>query len=897
MKIRCEIWLILLLDLLNSIPVCGQNKVMVSLPDSLIVKAGTAFASSLLKIENPLRDSLYLSVMVNVPDGWQLMGKTEEKLCIASNDVASIPITLKRQLTAKAEWLPVSIVLRSADNDIDTAVKYYVRAEPNYKAQLKVKNDQHYISDPSQPAVIDLVIKNIGNASDSYSLIIKNDFIGFYKVFPVSLNAQQSVSLQQKIFIPKEKWPMLKTEHITIYLNSPNKIFVPAPVTIIKLANSIKENASAYETVKAQTEAGLMINGPRAEYYASIMGDFKLKDARFQYNYRTKQYGGDNNLYNNIFSLKILQRSWKLELGQLNNCRFFYGYGRGVNIEKNWGKESRFYIAGIIGDKYMAYAGNLLQGGLTYNLKKIFFNHDFAANSYRNIKSYLVNSNVSILRSKSLSLDGKFGIGLDKQHRAAVKDQWGLGWGYKMHFLNKKFVIDSRMSVNDNNFPGINKGAKDNMHSVSISGKQIRSGIFYSETVQLLNVFRDTVYNGDLLVNNSKRYGVNLKVSGKSGNYSLSAGKISGSILSSGLANYNYVEPSLSLSFFKALQLSVYSTIGYNSTIKYKNKPTIFNTSNFRLMSKRGGLNILMVSIPYVTDSLSKTNYYLKTFNIAPYVQFSLFKNLSVNLCYNWSKTVIDDRVINNINSTLVYSNRKKGIDITFNGLVPLRTSKVNALGFNKSYYSLTLRKNLNVPVPFSKKYHSLKLRLFEDVNFNQRIDAGERTLDSLNVKIDDICFQTNKKGEVEYRNIKKGNYQIDLSQTPKGFVPNNGLQQTVTVTKDEYINLPLVKSKVISGRIFLVLDSLSNIKFSVAGLKIMATDSLGNTFQSLANDNGDFYINVPSGFYKVSLNPDALDNTFKPDTLFFMKEVVKNEEVNFTIRQQKRKVRLLNTD
>jgi hypothetical protein len=314
-------------------------------------------------------------------------------------------------------------------------------------------------------------------------------------------------------------------------------------------------------------------------------------------------------------------------------------------------------------------------------------------------------------------------------------------------------------------------------------------------------------------------------------------------------------------------------------------------------MSKIGGINVLSVNLPNVTDSLFKTNYYMKTYDIAPYVQFRLLKNLYFNLSYTWSKTVIDDRVINNINSTIIYNNRKKGVDITFNCLAPLKTSKVNVLGYRTSYYSLTLRKSLNVPMVFSKKYYALKMRFFDDRNYNQRIDANERPLDSLNVQIDKIFLRTNKKGEIEYSNIKKGSYQLDLTQTPKGFVPANGVQQTITVAKDEYINIPLVRSKVISGKIFLEADSLSNIKFSVAGIKITATDSLGNTFQSLANEKGEYYINVPSGYFKVSLNPDAFDNTFKPDTLFFIKEIVKDEEINFTIRQQKRKVRLLNTN
>lgn len=898
MKNNCFILFFILLLAGIGFRAWGQLPVAISFQDSLLADAGTSFTTNIIKLTNRQSKNISLVLTVSCPEGWDVLGGKKIIHVLSPKEETNLPVALRKSAKSMAKWKPVFIRMEAAETGFDSTIQFLIRAEAVYKALLLLTKEEQLVSNQKEFIDISFQIKNVGNAADVYKVSVQNDFFQLRTVTALSAEANETVPVHYKVKIPKEKWPMLKSEQIFISVTGRNGVALSRFITISKLGSLVKEHSSAYEVIDMQGETGLLLNGSKLNYYAGVSGSAKINKTAVSFSYRSKQYGGNNSLYRNLYNLNLTQEKWKATFGQLNDSRFFYGMGTGGYVQKKWGKGSYWYASAVKGDKFLKSAGNMVTGGAAYSLKKITVQQDVAFNSINNTRSLLVNNRIGILKKENLSAEINFGFGLDRYTGVTrAPARIGSSLGYKMTYKGKRFAFDSRMSENSLYFPGLMKGLKNQQHLVQVRAGKLLAGVFYNNNVTLQNPFKDTVYNSDALTFNTLRYGSSIAIAGKAGSLNVAAGKIKSSVLSNGLSSYNFIEYSSSAMLFKKLSFSLYSTMGMNPKVLYNDKPAVFNTTNARLGFRWGGVSGMYTNIPEIKNS-GKISQYIKTFNIRPYVQLTLLKKINANLSYNISRTLVDNGLSSYITSSINYFGLRNGFDISTYGVIPIKSSQVSALGVNSAYFTITLRKKFSLPLISTKKFQKLKVQFFEDANHNQQPDAGERLFDSMRLKINDIYFQTTDKGEIYYKNIKKGIYTLDLTATPKGFVPSFGPVQKLEVKGDLTARIPLVRSQVIYGKILFEKDSLSNISFSPAGLKITATDSLNNVFYSLSDSEGNYFINVPSGYYKVSLNPSAFDDTFKPVKLFYQRTVInKDEEIIFEIKQQKRKVRLLKTE
>jgi hypothetical protein len=238
----------------------------------------------------------------------------------------------------------------------------------------------------------------------------------------------------------------------------------------------------------------------------------------------------------------------------------------------------------------------------------------------------------------------------------------------------------------------------------------------------------------------------------------------------------------------------------------------------------------------------------------------------------------------------------------TLTGNVPISntTEKFSSLANNSVI--LSIRKDLNIPNIIKRKYYNLDIILFKDDNLNLRRDEGELGVSDVTVNIvSQRMFITNAEGKITFRNVEQKYYVVDLAtvKAPRGYIPSGGYLHYADVKKNTTLEIPYQRGKVISGNVKVVLDSLSSTqrKFASDKIKVMAIDSLGNPYKGMTDKNGDYYINVPPGKYKVTLNPDAYSKDLKPVQLFFFVtfEGTRDEEiVNFEIRERKREIRYL---
>jgi hypothetical protein len=285
---------------------------------------------------------------------------------------------------------------------------------------------------------------------------------------------------------------------------------------------------------------------------------------------------------------------------------------------------------------------------------------------------------------------------------------------------------------------------------------------------------------------------------------------------------------------------------------------------------------------------------------LSPFVDLKLFKStLNMRAQFNYARSLPDNVENSTLLANFAYSNLPRGFDINLNGVLPL--NQANA----KPFINVSFRMRLHAPFVFVRKYHNLNLELFKDANGSGKPDPGEEFIKGQTISLkgesaaSDVVFVTNDRGEAQYKNIKEGNFKANfgMSSKMKGWIPANGAIQSFTFKGNRTIAIPYKMSKVLEGRLRVMADSLSNTKFNPANIRVEAIsdDSLGTTYSTLTEENGEFYFNLPSGNYTIKLGEAAFDDNFQPVEFSQRADMLHNDTkmIYFDIKQKRRAINI----
>jgi hypothetical protein len=291
---------------------------------------------------------------------------------------------------------------------------------------------------------------------------------------------------------------------------------------------------------------------------------------------------------------------------------------------------------------------------------------------------------------------------------------------------------------------------------------------------------------------------------------------------------------------------------------------------------------------------------YTETVNGGPNVNFYLFRSrVHGTVRYNLSKSLKDNFFTSGVGGSLGYAGQKSGFAINASCFVPFR-SQTDDPGLpiaNRRTAQLSISKQLYVPVIFNKKYHTLKLVLFNDINNNQSMDENEQPVGNVKLLINSMPFISNGEGEIKYKNIEKGEYHIQVQSNNENLVPVNGVNQIFTIEQNATITVPFKKGKEITGTVRIISDSFSTSKLRPDQIKITAIDSTGIRFSTLTDKAGNYKLAVPAGVYNVLISQSLLENSdYKAQQTSFKINLVTKEKENvvFVLKQKARKVRYL---
>lgn len=150
-----------------------------------------------------------------------------------------------------------------------------------------------------------------------------------------------------------------------------------------------------------------------------------------------------------------------------------------------------------------------------------------------------------------------------------------------------------------------------------------------------------------------------------------------------------------------------------------------------------------------------------------------------------------------------------------------------------------------------SAKGHELQLSFFDDRNKNGVKDVDEETVEGIVVKIAADVASTDGKGRVKFLNMVAGSYAVHVENN-QGWVAQGPI--SIVLTKNQRLAIPLVKTRVLKGKIKPIVGKYLQTNPELSGIRIHAVDKQHNAYSTLSDADGNFTFFLPLGSYSVTI-------------------------------------------
>lgn len=915
-----KLWCILLVAFFATRSYANPGNYIVKvkiLKDSLIAAENTNLLANKVTIANNTKKVRRIAVRTIVPYGWKNISRNkyidgdDEYYNISPGEEISVPVNLLKLPTAKSEWAEVKFKIwyRELASDTQEAA-YSIRTKERKTFVTQPKSDIIEVDKINTAASFKTYLKNTGNIEDTYVLKYKNYELNIDDSVIIKLQPGKDSNYTHEIKLNHYQIANVNSETITFNVTNSIGQQYNNYFQLQKYAEEGKYNRSSYSGIPLRLEMGAISFGERTSIYGAARGRIQFKNARsFEFTYRSKQFGNmPTGLQQHIFKLQYNSKNLTVTAGQVNLPLFFVTNPiRGLDVTYNLNGVGISLIA-VMRDGQSYFQNDVYAAILNYSLKKATVNNTLMFNTDHGtgINSYISSNDVVFINKKNITFNilARAGYEENPRNQAAPK-QMGISGGYGFRVSKNKITFSSTANYYDKRFPGINRGLIYHNHDITLSTKKSGIGLFYSSSYMMMNFLRDSLFNSDLLSYNIDRLGIRYNKFSKSVQTSISTGLLK----QNGLSFMNGgLKTSYFLDVLNRWQMGNKWTSNLNIQSAFGDDPTpgkedlFIITSTADISSKYFGFMMLYTRTPITgyEDGKQTILSYTETVNGGPNVNFYLFRSrLHGTVRYNLSKSLKDNFFTSGVGGSLGYTGPKSGFSINASCFMPFR-SQTDDPGLpiaNRRTAQLAISKQLHVPVLFNKKYHTLKLVLFNDVNNNQSMDADEMPVENVKMTINNMPFISNGDGEIKYKNIEKGDYHIHVQTNNENLVPINGINQIITVDNNITFTMPFKKGKEITGTVRIISDSFSTSKLSPDQIKITAVDSVGIRFSTLTDKQGNFKLSVPAGVYNVRISQSFLENSdYKAQQSGFKLDLVNKEKENvvFVLKQKARKVRYL---
>lgn len=202
------------------------------------------------------------------------------------------------------------------------------------------------------------------------------------------------------------------------------------------------------------------------------------------------------------------------------------------------------------------------------------------------------------------------------------------------------------------------------------------------------------------------------------------------------------------------------------------------------------------------------------------------------------------------------------------------------------------IRFNFNKKTPSAGKKSRIKARVFYDQNANNIFDEGDTIAPNYFTILNNRSFLTDEKGELVYKSVPFGSYKVQ-PKVQEGWYPS-----TTQYEVNNYrinVDIPLHRNGTLMGKIVYDFDekrvAVFDPKLDGIVFYIMQNDKQIQKINT--NSDGKFTVFLPNGEYQIMLNEKSLpDNTFCDNVFVSVKiesgKVVRISPFKIQVKQKK---------
>ncbi|OOG15764.1 hypothetical protein BWD42_24095 [Sphingobacterium sp. CZ-UAM] len=264
------------------------------------------------------------------------------------------------------------------------------------------------------------------------------------------------------------------------------------------------------------------------------------------------------------------------------------------------------------------------------------------------------------------------------------------------------------------------------------------------------------------------------------------------------------------------------------------------------------------------------------------YYGFSRSNNLSVNGHVRWQ---IKDNW--NLTADIFYTAISGKSLFLVDPNFPPDPNPLNRYSFNNRQIRLGIEKNFGRRA--GQKGRKLELTFFEDGNNNGINDGNEAKAQAVLVRIGKEVALTDEKGRVKFVDMVAGPYSVQV-ENGKGWVSQGPIN--VLMTKNQRLEIPLIKTRPLKGRIKIVENRYLKSRPQLGGIKITAVDRQGKTYSTLSSENGEYMLYLPLGNYRIAVVTEGMPFSIENQNCEIEVKTDKDAVIpDFNYRDERRKV------
>lgn len=884
----------------------NNNNLEVTFLKDTVIQDGSTLSFNRVTIRNTSSVKSLFTLELNLPEGWTTLLDTRKIFTVEANQTLELPIRIASPNTALSNQIyAITLLLSSPGIEKKVPYTYIARVRANSKWRVTLFNSFLKLDRLNKETYFQFKVSNNGNITQELNV---NFVTSLELTLPkrnnkINVRANSDTVIRVGVIMDPRYLEEFKAQDIGIEITNKDKVQQVLVQKVFSNNTLFRENPSRWYTAPMFIELVSQNFNIKSQqvYYINSSGTVSLeKNRSLSFNFRSNDFYTENSgsATTRYANIDYLTKHWSFSLGDQTEFSNFLIDGFGGRLMY---RSDRGYKLKALGVKTRLGEANQfsLEQELPTGKNSTIINKTLANLDIENkINSFsdIVEFNKDIGNSGSLTLAG--GYGTEIIQLPGYKHQGnGHTAGLRYDYVSPKFIVRTTNSHSSRHFPGLERGVKRSSNEI----RYVVNHYFAGAVADYNDRAVSTVDSNQLIY----------LFGGKTSEYGLRGGFIKNkNNITLTTSIVDQLQDSVTNTLFRSHKLNINSGFAISKTATLSISANLLNSFSpdntniksipamniFGSIQTRGsGLSFRLDKGPfYYAELLAFYRSGLQTnrYQISPFIERSFMKNiLTTRIELNYAHDISHNERSYIARMDLNLDLNKQGLSLRFYGNHDFGNK--NAL----NSLNLSIKKNLTAPLVGLQKYRNLKVVLFKDNNSNAVFDALDEAIPEANIRIGNQNFTTNKKGEAFYKNIKQGEYSIDLGQVNniRGWVAKTGFKPSVNISKSQDLYIPFQKSKFLSGQLNLIKDPFSKKEFNASNIRITALSSKGESFTTLTNEEGAFFFNLPEDTYLIQINANVFNEDFRAlQETFNIDLTAKNDEkVIFEIRERKRQINI----